>query len=565
MSASVSTSHIPSTLTTTESWTLTTISLAALAVLLTTLQGSVTVPSSPLHASLSLSLLAFSLSYAMIRWLGPSFMRAGLKGRDLSKHHKREIPECMGAVCAIVYLLVIIIFIPFPFYKDFVAATSGGGNRDVVVTHTQVEIDLENLHTGRVLHRFPHSKVRAFPLSLSLSLSLSLFPSLPFPSQFLHFRSNLIFSSSLYPQISMSYPPSSKSLPRTRSKKHLLCDGVQALTLPLAPTQLASHLSAILTLQASTLLGVGDDLFDIPWRHKFLIPTIASIPLLTVYFVDFGVTSVVIPLPLRPYLGDLFDLGFLYYLYMAAVATFCPQSINILAGINGIEVGQSVVIALLLLLNDALYLSPWFSSSGATTPVQVHPATDSHLLSTFFLLPFLSVSLALFAHNKYPAAVFVGDTYCYFAGMVFATVGILGHFSKTLLLLFIPQILNFLYSALQLAKIVPCPRHRLPRFNARTGKLEVSVAEWPSPPSRLLTAIFRAMHKLRLLAITLSPAGEITSTSNLTLINLWLVWRGPLKEDRLCWELLGMQAAVGLGALWARHRLALWVFTVDNL
>ncbi len=58
----------------------------------------------------------------------------------------------MGAVCAIVYLLTIIIFIPFPFYKDIVAATSGGGNRDVVIELRQVE-------TGRLLHRFPHSKV----------------------------------------------------------------------------------------------------------------------------------------------------------------------------------------------------------------------------------------------------------------------------------------------------------------------------------------------------------------------------------------------------------------------
>lgn len=59
----------------------------------------------------------------------------------------------MGAVCAVVYLLLIIVFIPFPFYKDIVSATSGGGNRDVVLEVKQVD-------TGRYLHRFPHSKVR---------------------------------------------------------------------------------------------------------------------------------------------------------------------------------------------------------------------------------------------------------------------------------------------------------------------------------------------------------------------------------------------------------------------
>lgn len=56
-------------------------------------------------------------------------------------------------------------------------------------------------------------------------------------------------------------------------------------------------------------MGLGDDLFDIRWRHKVLIPAFASIPMLIVYFVDFGVTSVVVPTALRPYLGEIVDLG----------------------------------------------------------------------------------------------------------------------------------------------------------------------------------------------------------------------------------------------------------------
>lgn len=79
-------------------------------------------------------------------------MKAGLKGVDMSKHHKKELPECMGGIAAMVYLLAVIIFIPFPFYKDIVAATSGGGNRDVVM-------HVEHVQEGRFLHRFPHGKV----------------------------------------------------------------------------------------------------------------------------------------------------------------------------------------------------------------------------------------------------------------------------------------------------------------------------------------------------------------------------------------------------------------------
>jgi hypothetical protein len=62
----------------------------------------------------------------------------------------------MGAVCAVVYLFTLITFIPWPFYKDIVVATSGGGNRDVIK-------ELEEVETGRLLHRFPHNKVPTPP------------------------------------------------------------------------------------------------------------------------------------------------------------------------------------------------------------------------------------------------------------------------------------------------------------------------------------------------------------------------------------------------------------------
>lgn len=320
--------------------------------------------------------------------------------------------------------------------------------------------------------------------------------------------------------------------------------------------QLASYLSAIISLQTVALLGIGDDLFDIRWRHKWWIPGLASAPLLVIYFVDFDVTSIVLPLQLQPHLGELLDLGILYYVYMACVAMFCPQSINMLAGINGIEVSQCLVVALLLVFNDCLYLF---------TPYP-HPATDSHLFSLYFLLPWIGVSCALLYHNWYPAKVFVGDTYCYFSGMVFAVVGILGHFSKTLGLLLVPQIFNFLYSCPQIFGLVPCPRHRLPKFNARTGLLEPSVTPWSTErqPHPLVGRALRLLGKLRLLQVAVDDKGRFVETSNLTILNLWLVWRGPLREDRLAWEVTLLQLAAGLFGLFVRHKLALLVFKEDN-
>ncbi|KAJ2744584.1 tunicamycin resistance protein [Coemansia sp. BCRC 34301] len=218
--------------------------------------------------------------------------------------------------------------------------------------------------------------------------------------------------------------------------------------------RLGEYLSALLSLQSMVFLGFADDVFDLRWRFKLLLPTIASIPILTVYYVGYGVTHVVMPVFLRPLLGThIVDLGSVYYVYIGLMAVFCTNAINILAGINGVEVGQSIVIALSIIAKDIANVN----SGNAESEY-------NHLFTLYLLLPFVGVSTALYYWNVYPARVFVGDTYCYFAGMTFAVCGILGHFSKTLLLLFLPQAFNFVYSAPQIFGLVPCPRHRLPRM-----------------------------------------------------------------------------------------------------
>ncbi|KAJ2007881.1 tunicamycin resistance protein [Coemansia thaxteri] len=218
--------------------------------------------------------------------------------------------------------------------------------------------------------------------------------------------------------------------------------------------RLGEYLSALLSLQSMVFLGFADDVFDLRWRFKLLLPTIASIPVLIVYYVGYGVTHVAVPVFLRPALGThIVDLGTLYYVYIGLMAVFCTNAINILAGINGVEVGQSIVIALSIIAKDIANVN-----SGNAE------AEYYHLFTLYLLLPFVGVSSALYYWNVYPARVFVGDTYCYFAGMTFAVCGILGHFSKTLLLLFLPQIFNFVYSSPQIFGLVPCPRHRLPKM-----------------------------------------------------------------------------------------------------
>lgn len=320
-------------------------------------------------------------------------------------------------------------------------------------------------------------------------------------------------------------------------------------------SRLAEYLSGILSLQSMLVLGVCDDLFDLRWRHKFFLPAIAAIPMLVIYYVDFGVTRVVIPAFLRvgSIIGPAVDLGWIYYAYMGAFSIFSTNCINIYAGVNGLEVGQSVVVGVGVLVNDLLYLIALPNDT---------PAVHAHLLSSYILLPFLGGSLALLRYNWYPAQGFVGDTYCYLSGMVFAVVGILGHFSKTMLFLFGPQVANFIYSIPQLFHIVPCPRHRMPLLDPATGKLLPSRADVTDLPKSKLR-ILEFMEKLGLLKLWKSESK--IEMSNLTLITLVLVHSKPLREDELATRLLILQALWAIFALTMRHMLARIIFGLDNL
>jgi len=223
--------------------------------------------------------------------------------------------------------------------------------------------------------------------------------------------------------------------------------------------KLVEYNAALLSICLGILLGFIDDVIDLRWRDKVIFSTVASFPLLVAYN---GLTSVIVPKLLRGIIGGSLDLGIIYKVYMGSLAIFCTNSINIHAGINGIEVGQSFIIGCFVMIHNIIELKLNISTE----------IYQNHLFSLTIMIPFLLTTLALLKHNAYPSKVFVGDTFCYFAGMTFAVCGILGHFSKTLLLLFIPQLINFVLSLAQLSGVIHIPRHRLPAFNKETYKLE---------------------------------------------------------------------------------------------
>lgn len=96
---------------------------------------------------------------------------------------------------------------------------------------------------------------------------------------------------------------------------------------------------------------------------------------------------------------------------MSLLSTFTTNSINILAGVNGIEVAQSLVIALSVATNDLLYLplprvaipyvgELWHHKGMSLLGViGGEEMVRRHLLSLYFMLPLIGVCSGLLYHN----------------------------------------------------------------------------------------------------------------------------------------------------------------------
>ncbi|XP_066913004.1 UDP-N-acetylglucosamine--dolichyl-phosphate N-acetylglucosaminephosphotransferase-like isoform X1 [Clytia hemisphaerica] len=397
----------------------------------------------PIAINALYSLFSFFLALRLIPGAKDLFLKAGLKGKDLNKKEKNEIPESLGVICGTVFLICMFLFIPVPFVTRW----------------------MENM-VGQEQTVFPHNEFVEF-------------------------------------------------------------------------------IAALLSICCMILLGYADDTLDLKWRYKLILPTLASLPLLMVYFVNFGSTTIVIPKPLRDIIGINLNLGIFYYVYMGMLAVFCTNAINILAGVNGLETSQSVIIGISILVFNFMELSG--------------DCWKSHLFSIYFLLPYVAASSALLYHNWYPSSVFVGDTFCYFSGMTFAVVAILGHFSKTMLLFFIPQILNFLYSVPQLFRFIPCPRHRLPSYDSKTDKLELSTTQFKTEDLNILGKIIVKIvstFRIGFVQNKKIDKDEYTVMSNLTLINFVIFVLGPMHEKRVTQVLMAIQVLGSCLAFFVRYQLA---------
>jgi len=64
------------------------------------------------------------------------------------------------------------------------------------------------------------------------------------------------------------------------------------VTLSFTQERLIEYNAGLLAICMVVLLGFVDDVIDLKWRHKIVVPLVASLPLLVAYK---GLTSVVVP------------------------------------------------------------------------------------------------------------------------------------------------------------------------------------------------------------------------------------------------------------------------------
>lgn len=162
------------------------------------------------------------------------------------------------------------------------------------------------------------------------------------------------------------------------------------------------YLAVVSVFFIAAMVGLIDDISNIPQRLKAIGVAFAALPLMLVHIgstVDF-------PLGYTIHLAG--GLYFLYWLVLVPLGvTSVANAMNMSAGYNGLESGQIAIVSSAMLFIFALRGGPEFS--------------------TIIMAALAGASLGLYAFNRYPAKVFVGDIGTLGMGAALAAGIILGH------------------------------------------------------------------------------------------------------------------------------------------
>jgi len=197
--------------------------------------------------------------------------------------------------------------------------------------------------------------------------------------------------------------------------------------------QQSNFLVEVFALLTTVLLlaGIGliDDLFGwhkggLSVRSRLILVFLASIPLMVI---NAGRSEIVFPILGNINLGIIYPLIFIPIGIVGAATTF-----NFLAGFNGLEAGQGVLLLFSLGIVSIFTGNLWLAIVAFT------------MVASLF---------GFLIYNSNPAKVFPGDSLTLVIGGLIAMIAILGNFEKVAVFFFIPYILEtFLTSRGKLKK-----------------------------------------------------------------------------------------------------------------
>lgn len=184
-------------------------------------------------------------------------------------------------------------------------------------------------------------------------------------------------------------------------------------TFYLKTSEISTPIFAILCVMLIALMvGAIDDLLG--WKKglsksiRLMLMTFAAVPLMVINAGDSSMLGI--------------EMGLLYPLILIPLGIVATTTtFNFLAGYNGLETGQGILILSALSVVTFLNGNAWLS---------------------VIILCMVASLLAFYIFNKHPSKVFPGDTLTYPVGALIGVVAIMGNVEKIAIFFFIPYVLE---------------------------------------------------------------------------------------------------------------------------
>lgn len=188
------------------------------------------------------------------------------------------------------------------------------------------------------------------------------------------------------------------------------------------PENLLYLFATIAAVLIATIIGFVDDILG--WkiglraRYKVALTFFISLPIAVI---NAGQSAMNIP-----FIGFV-DFGILYPLLLVPLGIIgAANGFNMIAGYNGLEAGQGIIIL---------------------TALTIMAYAEGNTYAALIGSCMVSALLAFYIFNKYPSKIFPGDTLTYPVGAVIAIVAILGDVEKYAIILFIPYFIELVLKA----------------------------------------------------------------------------------------------------------------------